>query len=144
MGVRDQIWCTADSDVSGMAGKNENINLQCKPYFSNSSLRGCCYLQCWSIIWAFHFLLCLPIAVVTEGALLLFYLCSVHCDMQNPFNSLVWQHFIIERVKIQLIILNLHDLRIFSSFFSLSEMHFERCHMMLSLWWVLERWEQLW
>ena len=36
--------------------------------------------------------------------------------MQKPFNILAWQHFIIESVKIQLI-LNLHDLRVLSSFF---------------------------
>lgn len=41
VGIRGQtsFWCTTDFDVSSVAGKNENMNLKCKPYFSNSSLR---------------------------------------------------------------------------------------------------------
>lgn len=85
-------------------------------HFSNSRLRGCCYLECWSIIWAFHLQLCLPVAVVTEGVLLLFYLLLVDCDIRSPFSILVQQHFIIEWVQIELIRLSLHGLTVFPSF----------------------------
>lgn len=70
MGIRGQtsFGCTANSIISSVVGKNENVNLQFKPCFSYSSLRDQLCLQCWVITWA-CLQLCLPVAVVAEGAL---------------------------------------------------------------------------